>query len=107
MRGLGELGLDFRAGAAPAGAGRVAGLGHETVDHAMEDDPVVEALAHEFLDPRDVLGREIRPRLDHYAPALEIEEKRVLGFGGERARRPRPHSYADRNKSRKELMHKH
>ena len=41
---LGELGLDVGlVRAAHAGAGRVAGLGHEAVDHAVEDDAIVEA----------------------------------------------------------------
>ena len=39
-----ELGLEVGlVGAAHAGAGRVAALGHEAVDHAVEDDAVVEA----------------------------------------------------------------
>src|SRR6185437_2301965 len=39
-----ELGLQLLAGTAGAGALRAAGLGHETVDHAMKDDAVVKAL---------------------------------------------------------------
>ena len=31
----------------------------------MEDRPVVESLAHERLDPRDVVGRRIGPHLNH------------------------------------------
>jgi hypothetical protein len=30
----------------------------------MEHDAVVKALAHQFLDPRDVAGREIGPHFD-------------------------------------------
>src|ERR1700746_2936459 len=37
-----EFGLELLAGAAGAGALRASGLGHEAVDHAMENDAVVE-----------------------------------------------------------------
>ena len=49
-----ELGLELVARAAGAVAVRVAGLRHEAVDHAMEDDPVIEALARQRLDLRDM-----------------------------------------------------
>jgi hypothetical protein len=49
---------------AHAGAGGVARLRHEIVDHAMEDDAVIEALAHQFRDPRHMARREIGPRGD-------------------------------------------
>src|ERR1700753_1439854 len=54
-----ELGLELGAGTAGSGAMRATGLGHETLDHAMEHDAVVKSLAHEFLDPRDVVRRKI------------------------------------------------
>ena len=54
-----ELGLELLAGAAGAGAVRAAGLRHEAVDDAVEDDAVIEALAHQFLDAGDVAGREV------------------------------------------------
>ena len=38
----------------------VAGLGHEAVDHAVEDDVVVVALLGQGLDLLDVLRREVR-----------------------------------------------
>ena len=66
MRLLVELGLQLLAGAAGAGAVRAAGLRHEAVDDAVEDDAVVEALAHQFLDARDVAGREVGTHLDHH-----------------------------------------
>src|ERR1700742_2631186 len=55
MRLLVELGLQLLAGTARAGAVRATGLRHEAVDHAMEHDAVVKPLAHQFLDPRDVV----------------------------------------------------
>ena len=71
---VGELGRQVRlVGAAAAGAGRIAGLGHEARDHAMEDDAVVEALARQLLDPGDVLGREIGAQLDHDAAVVEVQ----------------------------------
>ena len=48
----------------------IAGLGHEAVDHAMEDDAVVEAFAHQLLDARDVAGREVGPQLDDDLPCV-------------------------------------
>ena len=47
-----------------AGAVGIAGLGHEAVDHAMEDDAVVLVLERQLLDLRDVLGREVGAHLD-------------------------------------------
>src|ERR1700729_2750713 len=57
MRLLIEFGLELGAGTAGAGALWAAGLGHEALDHAMEHDVIVKSLAHEFLDPRDVVRR--------------------------------------------------
>src|SRR5580704_15982498 len=48
-----ELGLELLAGAPRAGAGGIAGLRHEAVDHPMKHHAVVKALAHQFLDARD------------------------------------------------------
>src|SRR4051794_41490875 len=59
MRLLAEFGAELLPGAAAAGAGRIPGLGHEAVDHAMEHDAVIEALPGELLDARDVLRREV------------------------------------------------
>src|SRR6266404_3780545 len=58
-----ELGLELLARAAGAGPLRTAGLRHEALDHAVEHDAIVKALAHQFLDPRDDAG----PR-DHRDP---------------------------------------
>src|SRR6187200_317300 len=64
MRLLVEFGLQLLAGTAGAGALRAPGLRHETLDHAVEHDAVVEALAHQFLDPGDVAGCKVRTHLD-------------------------------------------
>ena len=53
-----ELGLELLARAAGTGALRATGLRHEALDHPVEDDAVVEAVAHQVLDARDVTGRE-------------------------------------------------
>src|SRR6201996_4509039 len=68
MRFLAELGLELLAGTAGPGALRTSGLRHEALDHAMEHDAVVEALAYQFLDPGDVAGRQIGPHLDRDRP---------------------------------------
>ena len=74
--GFGEFGWHVgQVGAAHAGAGRVAGLGHEAVDHAMEDDAVVKALFRQGLDARDMLGREIGTQADHDASVLELHDR--------------------------------
>ena len=64
-----------------AGAGRIAGLGHEARDHAVKLDVVVEAFLGELLHARDMLGREIGPQLDQHAAGLELDDERVLGIG--------------------------
>ena len=75
-----ELGLELLAGAAGAGAVRTAGLRHEAVDDAMEDDAVVEAVAHQFLDPRHVARREVGPHRDHHLALGGLQHHRVFGF---------------------------
>ena len=60
-----EFGLQVRIfRAAGSGAFRAAGLRHEALDHAMEDDAVVETFADQLLDMRDMAGREIGAHLD-------------------------------------------
>src|ERR1700704_5157916 len=50
-----DLGLKIRIlRAAGPGPARAAGLGHEARDHAVENDAVVELLAHELFDVRDM-----------------------------------------------------
>jgi hypothetical protein len=65
VRLLAELGLDVRlVRTAAARARRIAALGHEARDHAVEDDAVIEALADQFLDALDVARRQVGTHLD-------------------------------------------
>src|SRR4051794_33196870 len=59
-----ELVRERVAGAARAGAGRVAALDHEVLDDAVEDHPVVEAVARELLEVLDGLGCVLVEQLD-------------------------------------------
>src|SRR2546423_8951009 len=79
MRLLVELGLQFLAGAAGAGALRTAGLRHKALDHAMEHDAVVKAFAHQFLDPRDVAGREVRAHFDGDGALGGLKNQSIFG----------------------------
>src|SRR5690242_15157881 len=79
MRLVVELGLELLAGAAGPGALRAAGLRHETFDHAMEYDAVVEAFAHQLLDPRDMVWRNIRPHLDGNRALRGLEDQSIFG----------------------------
>ncbi len=58
---------------------RIAGLRHEAVDDAMEDDAVIEALAGELLDPFDMKGCDVGQELDGDPPAFELDDERVSG----------------------------
>ena len=79
------------ARAAHAGAGRIAGLRHEAVDHAMEHDAVVEPVARQLLDALDMVGREIGPQLDDDAAAVEIEMELIFARVVRRAGAVRGH----------------
>ena len=80
-RHLAELGLEVRQiRAAGAGAGRVAALRHEARDDTVERRAVVEALAGQFLDPRDVVGREVGTQLDHHPAGRDVHVEGVLGI---------------------------
>jgi hypothetical protein len=61
---------------------RIAGLSHEAVDHAVEDEPVVEAALSQRLDPLRVLGGDVGPKADRHPPVLGLEKDRVLRIGG-------------------------
>ena len=78
-----ELGLEVGlVRAARAGAGRVAALGHEAVDHAVEDDAVVKAFLGQLADARDMAGREIGAQPDDdVAAAVEVEDQGVQFVG--------------------------
>ncbi len=52
------------AGAAGAGALRAAALDHEVGDHAVEDDPVVEAVGGQLAEVRDRLRRVVVEQLE-------------------------------------------
>src|SRR5690606_20180593 len=65
MRLAAELGLQVGlVRTAAAGAGRIAALGHEAGDDAVEDDAVIKALARQFLDPRHVAGSQVGAQAD-------------------------------------------
>ena len=80
LNGVGrKLGLQIgKIGTARPGAGRIAGLGHEAGNDAMEDDAVVELALHQRLDLRDVLGRQIGPEADDDLAVLGGQDQRVL-----------------------------
>ena len=65
MRLFAEFRLSILARTLPPGSGRVPGLGHEAFDDTVEDNAIVKFLVHKLLYPGDVVGREIRPKLDH------------------------------------------
>jgi hypothetical protein len=67
-----------------AGAMGAAGLRHEAIDHAVEYDPVVEALADELLDMSDVVWREIGAHAndDRALRRLECEGVAFIRHGG-------------------------
>jgi hypothetical protein len=79
---LRELGRKIGFFRAPhARAGRIAGLRHETIDHPMEDDPVIEALTRELLDLGHMLGRKVGAQADcHVASLARLQHDRVLGI---------------------------
>src|SRR5476651_406361 len=78
VRLLAEFGGQTIAHAAHSVAVGIAGLRHEAVDHAMEHDTVVFALARELLDLRHVRGREVGTHLDDDAAVLEVDVERVF-----------------------------
>jgi hypothetical protein len=73
-----ELGLELVAGTASAVAFGVAGLRHETFDHAMKDDPVAKSLPHQRLNLRDGRRREIGPHFDDDAPGRHVHVEGIF-----------------------------
>src|SRR5262249_57405679 len=61
-----ELRLELLAGAAGAGAVGTTGLCHEAIDDTVKRHAIVEALAHQLLDARDMAGGKIRPHQNDY-----------------------------------------
>jgi hypothetical protein len=60
-----ELGLEVRKpGPAHPGAGRIAGLRHESGDHPVEQHAVVKALLGEVCDPLHMFRSKVRAELD-------------------------------------------
>src|SRR5690606_12246790 len=74
----GELRLELLTRAAGAGAPRATSLGHEAVDHAMEDNAVVEAVADEFLDAADMAGCEVGAHLNDDGALGGLHHQRVF-----------------------------
>src|SRR5579872_773215 len=84
-----RLGRELRAQirlrrAARARARWVAALGHESWNHPVEHDPVVEPFARQLLDPLHVSGGEIGPQPDRDRAGLEREDQDVLRVVGHR-----------------------
>src|SRR4051812_40824774 len=79
MRLLVELRLQLLAGAAGAGALRTAGLGHKTLEYAMEHDAVVKALTDQFLDPGDMAGGKVGTHLDGHGSLGGFEDQSIFG----------------------------
>src|SRR5262249_11358186 len=71
----GKVGIVRAAGAGAFGA---AGLRHEAVDDAVEDNAVVEALARQRLDALDVLGRQVRAQGDDHIALGRVHDECVL-----------------------------
>src|SRR3546814_3523120 len=70
VRGRVEFGLEVgKLRPALPRRGRIAGLRHETVDHAVELDPVVKVRARELLDALDMVRRYVGIELADHAPA--------------------------------------
>ena len=59
----------------------VAGLGHEAIDDAMEDDAIVKAFAGQLLDVLDVAGRQIRAHGDDHRALGGFDDEGVFGIG--------------------------
>ena len=78
MRLAGKLGRKLFSRAAGAGAGRIAGLRHETIDHPVEHHAVVETFAHQFLDALHVTRREVRPHRDDDVAVRGFQDQRIL-----------------------------
>jgi hypothetical protein len=69
-------------GSPHAASRRIAALGHEAVDDAVEDDAVVETLLGQLLDAGDMARREIGAQPDDdVAAAVEGKDEGVLVVG--------------------------
>ena len=68
----GKLGRKLLSRTAPAISLRRAGLRHETVDHPMPLLAVVITLTHQFLDPGNMVGRELGKQLNRNRAVFEF-----------------------------------
>src|SRR4029453_9236317 len=77
-----EFGLEVgQLTPAGAGAGRIAALRHEPRDHAVEQDPVVKAVAGQAGDPLDMPRCKVGTKLDDDVTAGRKGESEGVGVG--------------------------
>ena len=82
MRRIGEFGPEIgKVGPAGATARRATRLCHEARDHPVEDDPVIESPARQFLDARDMAGGKIGPQPDDDFAAVEGHDNALAHWG--------------------------
>ena len=84
-----ELAAILVAGAARAVAARIAALGHETLQDAMESDAVVEADPGQVERAADVHGRDVRAHRDAHL-ALARDERHLGPLATDEAWAPLP-----------------
>ncbi len=82
LAGLGQLVGELVAGAATAGAGRVAALAHEAVDDAVEDDAVVVVVGGEEDEVVDGVRRLDGVEGDDDLAERGVERRRVALLSG-------------------------
>src|SRR5262249_49104795 len=75
-----NLRLDFLPETAGAGAVGTAGLRHEAIDDTMKRHAIVEAVAHQLLDARDMAGGKIRPHQNDDLALGSLQRQRILGI---------------------------
>ena len=73
-----SAGILGRSESAHPGAGGIARLRHETVDHPMEDEAIVEAALRQGLDLGHMFGGEIGPQQNRDPAVLGVKIDRVL-----------------------------
>src|SRR3546814_5311215 len=66
---------------AHSGAGRIAALGHESIDDPVKDDAVVKAFTRQFLNPLDMTRRQVGAKIDRHVAAVEREDQGVFSIG--------------------------
>src|SRR6476646_1052173 len=73
-----EFGLELRTRPAGASALRASRLRHETVNHAVEHNAIVEPVLDELLDARDVTRRKIGPHLNDDVTFGGLQSRRIF-----------------------------